>query len=84
MLINSDELYKFTSIVCLEILSPIESDISPPVTKRLWRFEDTKSSKSGLEASSAAIGAGMNAQSTWVCWRASAKSLAEVRDEEGG
>jgi hypothetical protein len=70
MLINSDELYKFTNIVYLEILSPIESDISPPMMKkRLWRFEDTKSSKSGLEASSAAIGGGMNAQSTWVCWR---------------
>jgi len=55
MLINSDELYKFTSIVCLEILSPIESDISPPVMKREWTFDVTEFSKSGLEASSAAI-----------------------------
>jgi hypothetical protein len=36
------------------------------VTKRLWRFEVTESSKSELEARSAAIGGEMNAQSTCV------------------
>jgi len=79
-----DELYKFTSIVCLEILSPIESDISPPVTKREWTFDVTESSKSGLEASSDAIGGVIDTQSTWVCWKALAKSFAEGGDEAGG
>jgi hypothetical protein len=67
----------------LEILSPTESDRSPPVTKSLCRFEVTESSKSGLEASSAAIGREINAQSTCMCGRASAKSFAEGGDEAG-